>query len=72
RGEPIRGDSFLLLFNADDENLTFTLPPARYGGQWAMVLDTARPELDEETADRVKADQSISVSTRSVQVLRRA
>jgi isoamylase len=72
RGEPIRGDSFLLLFNADDEDLTFTLPPARYGGQWVKVLDTARPELDQETADSVKADQSISVTTRSVQVLRRA
>jgi glycogen operon protein len=72
RGEPIRGDSFLMLFNADDEDLTFTLPPARYGGQWVKVLDTARPELEEETADRVKADQSISVTTRSVQVFRRA
>jgi glycogen operon protein len=72
RGEPIRGDSFLLLFNADDADLTFTLPPARYGGQWIKVLDTADPVLDPETVSAVKADESIPVETRSVQVLRRA
>jgi isoamylase len=70
RGEPIRGDSFLLLFNADDEDLTFTLPPARYGGEWVKVLDTADPGL--EPTNGVKADESIQVTTRSVQVLRRA
>ncbi|HEU5156316.1 MAG TPA: glycogen debranching protein GlgX [Streptosporangiaceae bacterium] len=71
RGEPIRGDSFLLLFNADDADLTFTLPPARYGGQWIRVLDTANPELDPEQGDAMKAEESISVTARSVQVLRR-
>jgi isoamylase len=73
RGEPIRGDSFLLLFNADDEDLTFTLPPARYGGQWIKVLDTADPGAPEADPDHaVKADESISVTNRSVQVFRRA
>src|SRR5215467_4457486 len=32
RGQPIRDDSFLLLFNASPRELKFTLPPARYGG----------------------------------------
>jgi glycogen operon protein len=71
RGRPIRGDSFLLLFNAAEADLAFTLPPARYGGQWIKVLDTACPNLDPETVDAVKADESITVVTRSVQVLRR-
>ncbi|HEY7483445.1 MAG TPA: glycogen debranching protein GlgX [Streptosporangiaceae bacterium] len=71
RGEPIRGDSFLLLFNADDEDLTFTMPPAQYGAQWVKVLDTAEPDLEEDMAPAVKADESFSVETRSVQVLRR-
>jgi glycogen operon protein len=79
RGEPIRGDSFLLLFNADDEDLAFTMPPARYGAVWMKVLDTADPSVDPDdghvpsanSAPTVKADESITVETRSVQVLRR-
>ena len=31
RGQPIRDDSFLLLFNASPDELEFAVPPARYG-----------------------------------------
>jgi len=73
RGQPIRGDSFLLLFNADDGDLTFTLPPvAGYGAQWVKVLDTADPGLAPEAGAAVKAEESIPVRSRSIQVLRRA
>ena len=75
RGEPIRGDSFLLLFNADDADLTFTMPPARYGARWMTVLDTADPSIDPDSlsapAAAVPAGESVLVETRSVQVLRR-
>ena len=43
RGERIRDDSFLLLFNASELDLEFTVPPQRYGEQWVKVLDTALP-----------------------------
>ncbi|HEX6470445.1 MAG TPA: glycogen debranching protein GlgX, partial [Streptosporangiaceae bacterium] len=72
RGQPIRGDSFLLLFNADDGDLPFTLPPAGYGAQWTKVLDTAEPDLDPDAGATMKAEESIQVRSRSVQVLRRA
>jgi glycogen operon protein len=39
-GRPIRDDSFLLLFNAHHEPLTFTLPPASFGRRWEVVIDT--------------------------------
>ena len=45
RGERVRDDTFLLLFSADSQPVTFTLP-ARFGRGWTVVLDTgaaARP-----------------------------
>ena len=37
----VRDESFLLLFNASELDLEFTLPARRYGEEWATVLDTA-------------------------------
>ncbi|MCW2631188.1 MAG: glycogen debranching enzyme GlgX, partial [Pseudonocardia sp.] len=45
RGERVTDDSFLLLFNAHDEDIDFTLPPDGYGRQWAVVVDTATGEV---------------------------
>jgi isoamylase len=41
RGQRVRDDSFLLLFNASENDLKFAVPPSRYGEQWLRVLDTA-------------------------------
>ena len=43
-GEPIVDDSFLLLFNAHHEDVTFTLPTRRFGASWRIELDTAEPD----------------------------
>jgi glycogen operon protein len=69
RGQPIRDDSFLLLFNASPRELEFILPPARYGESWETVLDTARPA--ERFEDVAKAGELVPVRDRSLQVLRR-
>jgi isoamylase len=71
RGQPIRDDSFLLLFNASARDLEFVVPPARYGDEWEAVLDTARPAEPPDDAATVKAGGSVPVRDRSVQVLRR-
>ncbi|MEW2358569.1 glycogen debranching protein GlgX [Spirillospora sp. NPDC029432] len=71
RGERIRDASFLLLFNAHHGDLGFGLPPARYGGMWSKVLDTADPMLAEEESPVVKAGETVTVEARSLQVLRR-
>ena len=70
-GRQITDDSFLLLFNAHDGDLGFKLPPARFGGMWFRVLDTADPLLAEEESPVVKGGESVTVEARSVQVLRR-
>nr|WP_203596945.1 glycogen debranching protein GlgX [Actinomadura bangladeshensis] len=71
RGRQVRDDSFLLLFNAHDGDLPFTLPPAVYGQMWIKMLDTADPLLAEEESPVVKARETVPVGARSIQVLRR-
>jgi glycogen operon protein len=45
RGQKIRDDCFLVVFNANDEPITFTLPEEEYGAEWYIEVDTAmRPE----------------------------
>jgi isoamylase len=39
-GEPIRDDTFLILFNPHHEPVRFTLPPPRPGMEWHLHLDT--------------------------------
>jgi isoamylase len=75
RGERIRDESFLLLFNASEQDLEFAVPPSRYGAAWLTVLDTARPTagVGGGPADApVKPGDTARVPSRSVRVLRRA
>ena len=37
-GEEVRDDSFLVLFNAFFEEITFRLPARRFGTHWELVL----------------------------------
>ena len=71
RGEPIRDDSFLLLFNAGEPELDFALPPAHYGVLWTKVLDTAMPVISAPGLTIVKPGEFVTVPGRSLQVLRR-
>src|SRR5262249_1205074 len=43
-GEPIVGDTVLLLLNAHHEAIPFTLPVTREGQPWECLLDTADPQ----------------------------
>jgi isoamylase len=70
RGERITDDSFLLLFNAHHEELPFTIPEGCWGNVWGILIDTSRPDLDEEAVD-CKSGEQVSVGARSVVVLKR-
>ncbi len=72
RGDRIRDDSFLLLFNASELDLEFTVPPERYGQQWAKVLDTAVPLSAMPDVAAVKPGDAVPIPSRSMQVLARA
>jgi glycogen operon protein len=43
RGQPIVGDTLLLLLNAHHEHVPFTMPRAKVEHQWECLMDTAQP-----------------------------
>lgn len=71
RGERIKDDSFLLMFNASPETLDFVVP-LDHGHQWRIVVDTACPEgVPPDGAAKVTAGDRITLVDRSMAVLQR-
>ncbi|GAA3377013.1 glycogen debranching protein GlgX [Streptomyces sannanensis] len=71
RGERIRDDSFLLMFNAGAEDTDFTIP-VNHGKQWQLVVDTALTEgVTPGQGDKVAAGDRLTLIGRSMAVLRR-
>ena len=70
KGERILDESFLLFFNAEPEDCTFTLPEARFGDRWGLVLSTADPEAEANSIE-LGAAEELAVRSRSVILLRR-
>jgi len=74
RGEPVRDDSFLILFNAHFEAIEFSVP-AQWGDQWSVVLDTAEavaPADDPAARRATKTGETLLVESRSLVLLQRA
>jgi isoamylase len=68
RGDRIGDESFLLLFNAHYEPVTFLLPARRFGTRWKLELSTAEPHADEHS---FAAREPVELESRSLLVLRR-
>jgi glycogen operon protein len=69
-GEKVEDDSFLMLFNAHHEDVTFTLPTRRFGRVWELVLTTADPTADAGLLV-APARSEVPVIARSVMLLKR-
>src|SRR4051794_33348408 len=67
-GAEIADDSFLLLFNAYGEPITFTLPTRRFGARWEVELATG----DGAPEGTLAARAQVHVDGRSLVLLRRA
>jgi glycogen operon protein len=67
RAVPLKDDSFLLVFNAHSEAVTFTLPAASWGERWKPVLTTAGSRVTRPVA----AGKTLEAAPRSVTVLSR-
>jgi glycogen operon protein len=67
RGGPIRGETFLLVFNAHYESLDFCMPDS--GARWVRVLDTADSFNEGDTP---AAGEAAPIQARSIAVFRRA
>ena len=66
-GESVVDDSFLLLFNAYGETITFTLPARRFGARWQVEIATGEGAPE----GTVPARAQIAVEGRSLVLLRR-
>jgi glycogen operon protein len=66
-GREIVDDSFLLLFNAYPEPITFTLPTRRFGTRWQVELATGEGAPE----STVRARAQVHVDTRSLVLFRR-
>ncbi len=63
-----RSDLFLILLNAHDGPVPFTLPIPLLSGRWQTIFDTARPEIDERT-DSHQGQQRYPLLPRSFALL---
>ena len=77
RGEPVRDNHFLLLFNAHHDAVRFVLPGADHAAGWHAVVDTAAPPGQPGTgtggsAAVLPSGTAVDVTGRSVMVLRAA
>jgi isoamylase len=70
RGDTVRDQSFLLLFNAHREPVTFVLPGRRFGDAWDALIDTASTPGDSTIT--YQAASSVVLAGRSVMILRGA
>ena len=67
RGEPVLGDTLLLVLNSSHEPTPFLFPILKEGQVWSVLFDTSNKELD--TAHWVTGDQ-YELSGRSLVVFR--
>jgi glycogen operon protein len=66
RGEPITGDTLLILLNAHHEGLTFKLPDPPGGQDWQLIFDTSNPSLK----GRLESGEKYPLQARSLALLR--
>ncbi|WP_395140509.1 glycogen debranching protein GlgX [Schlegelella aquatica] len=69
RGVPLEDDDFLLLFNADANEIPFTIPTIP-GGPWFALLDTAEP-TGQAQPRRLQPGETYPLQGRSLVLLRR-
>ncbi|MDN5763561.1 MAG: glycogen debranching enzyme, partial [Microlunatus sp.] len=68
-GRNISDDHFLLLFNTWSEPISFLLPPAAFGNNWVVRLDTHTGAIDPAEARPWRARSKRSVQPYSMMVL---
>ncbi len=70
RGDPVHDDSFVLMFNAHDEDREFKLPRRRMGARWELELCTADPHAQAGSTGYA-AQEMINVTAHSITILKR-
>jgi isoamylase len=68
RGERISDDSFLLIFNAHDRPVDFTITSAVPDARWRVLFDT-RKSRSRASRRRFESGERLRVESRSVVIL---
>ncbi len=67
RGEPIVGETLMMLLNSHHENVPFTLPATKVEHHWERIIDTAEPAAE---AAAFQEKDVYTVQARSLVLLR--
>ncbi|AZA11738.1 glycogen debranching protein GlgX [Corynebacterium gerontici] len=70
RGQRLEDDSFILMFNAYHEPITFTLPGEQYGPSWKLIVDTDQETGHPGVASVTPAGGTIKLPPRTSMLLR--
>ncbi|GAA4791476.1 glycogen debranching protein GlgX [Corynebacterium canis] len=70
RGQRILDDSFIMCFNAYHESIEFTLPDARFGRRWKLIVDTTEETGYPLTEEIIAAGGTLEVPARSTMLLK--
>jgi glycogen operon protein len=70
-GQPVNGDSFLVILNVSPEDVAFRLPAARLGARWTVELTSADQSVQAGERE-LRARDELFITARSLTVLRRA
>ena len=69
-GERVVDATFLVIFNADDQPLDWTLPGPQWSRRWTVELNTADPRIGLNRTVNARAGATLSLTERSMLVLR--
>ena len=72
RGQTIRDDTFVLLFNAHVDPVTFTVPGDPWGQRWLVAMDTSARDSFAERDSPVAGGTAVERPGLSLQVIHRA
>jgi glycogen operon protein len=68
-GRRITDDHFLLMFNAHSDAIKFTVPPAKFGDEWTVRVNTTTGVVDGGEGPPWLADSAHLVESQSMVVL---
>ena len=71
-GNQIIDDTFMCIFSASPLELTWTLPPERWGSSWTVKFDSSRPEIGQESNEALVAGAEFIMPGRTTLVLERS
>ena len=69
RGQLVKDDSFIMLFDAHHEAIEFDLPPEQFGPAWTPIIDTAVNSGAPPNNNVLDFGASVKVEARSLAVL---